>query len=123
RSPSSGRARVESAGDQDRRVTVALLRSPALAGLVFLVALAALGAPSRARAQAPEKLRRVGMLEPTPSSANAANLDALRRGFAELGYVEGKTFAIEYRSADGHDERFPALAAELVRSKVDVLLT
>ena len=54
---------------------------------------------------------------------NAANVDAFRQGLRELGYVEGRNFVIEYRSADGRDERFPGLAVELVRLKVDVILT
>ena len=51
-----------------------------------------------------------------------ANVDAFRQGLRELGYVEGESFVIEYRSADGHDDRFAALASDLVRSKVDVLV-
>jgi putative ABC transport system substrate-binding protein len=63
------------------------------------------------------------MLERTPMAINAANLDGLRQGLRELGYVEGKNFVIEYRSADGRDERIQSLATELVRLKVDLLLT
>ena len=54
---------------------------------------------------------------------NAANVDSFRQGLRELGYVEGDTFVIEYRSADGRDVRFPGLATELVRLKVDLILT
>jgi ABC-type uncharacterized transport system substrate-binding protein len=71
----------------------------------------------------PDKLHRIGMLERTPTATNAANVEGFRQGLRELGYVEDKTFAIEYRSADGHDDRFPALAAELVQLKVDLILT
>jgi putative ABC transport system substrate-binding protein len=63
------------------------------------------------------------MLERTPPATNAANLAAFRQGLQSLGYVEGKHYALEYRSADGRDERFPELAAELVRLKVDLVLT
>jgi putative tryptophan/tyrosine transport system substrate-binding protein len=63
------------------------------------------------------------MLERTSPAINAANLDAFRQGLRDLGYVEGKDFVIEYRSADGRDERFPGLAAELVRLKVDLIVT
>ena len=62
------------------------------------------------------------MLERTSRVSNAANLDGLRRGLRELGYVEKKNFVIEYRSADGRDERFPALANELLRLKVEVIV-
>ena len=47
----------------------------------------------------------------------------LPSGLRDLGYVEGKSFVIEYRSADGRDERYPGLAAELVRLKVDLIVT
>ena len=56
------------------------------------------------------------MLDVADVAANAANLDAFRRGLGERGYVEGQHFVIEYCSADGRAERFPELAAELVRS-------
>jgi putative ABC transport system substrate-binding protein len=81
-------------------------------------------APLGARATPPpEKLYRIGMLERTSPVINAANIEGFRQGLRELGYVEGKHFVIEYRSADGVDDRFPALAAELVRSRVDLIVT
>ena len=98
-----------------RRADVGLL---ALALLVSVI-----GAPLGAGAARAEKLYRIGMLERTPAAINAANIDGFRQGLREHGYVEGESFVIEYRSADGHDERFPALAAELVRLKVDLILT
>jgi putative ABC transport system substrate-binding protein len=63
------------------------------------------------------------VLETQSASLNAANMNALRQGLRSLGYEEGKNLAIEYRSADGKGERFPALAAELVRMPVDVIVT
>jgi len=77
--------------------------------------------PLAARAQQ-QLARRIGMLETIPATANA-NFDALRDGLRELGYDEGRSLIIEYRSADGRAERFPALAAELVRLNVDVIVT
>jgi putative tryptophan/tyrosine transport system substrate-binding protein len=82
-----------------------------------------LAAPLTAHARQTGKTYRIGILEPTPAVQNAANLNALRKGLAELGYVEGRNFIIEYRSADGRAERFQDLAAELVRLKVDLILT
>ncbi len=82
-----------------------------------------LAAPLAAAAQRPVKLYRIGMLERTSMVLNGANLDGFRQGLRELGYVEDQTFVIEYRSADGRDERFPGLATELVRRKVDLILT
>jgi putative ABC transport system substrate-binding protein len=49
-------------------------------------------------------------------------VDAFRQGLRELGYVEGQTIAIEYRWAEGEEERFPGLASALVHLKVDVIL-
>jgi putative ABC transport system substrate-binding protein len=63
------------------------------------------------------------MLETTSATLNAANLAAFRQGMRELGYVEGRNLIIEYRSADGHGERFANLAAELVGLQVDLLVT
>ena len=74
-------------------------------------------------AQQQSKVWRVGMLETTPASANRTNLDALLRGLAKAGYVEGQNLVIDYRSADGRPERLPELAADLVRTKPDVILT
>jgi putative ABC transport system substrate-binding protein len=76
-----------------------------------------------AEARQAKRLYRIGMIERTPLVINAANVDSFRQGLRELGYVEGDTFVIEYRSADGRDVRFPGLATELVRLKVDLILT
>jgi putative ABC transport system substrate-binding protein len=92
-------------------------------GLVATVLLVSSLATALRADAGPERLYRIGILERTPPETNAANLDGFRRGLRELGYVEGKSFVIEYRSADGLDERFPALATELVRLKVDLILT
>jgi putative ABC transport system substrate-binding protein len=95
----------------DRRTFIGVV-----AGGMLAVSLAA-------RAQPVGKIYRIGMLEPIPAAQNAVNLDALRKGLRNLGYVEGRNLIIEYRSADGHAERFPDLAAELVRLKVDLIVT
>ncbi len=81
-----------------------------------------LAAPLAADAQQAANVARIGFLSP-PSPADAAlRLDAFRQGLRELGYVEGQTIAIEYRFAEGRPERLPALAAELVRLQVDVIV-
>ena len=82
-----------------------------------------LAAPLGAPAQQVGKVYRIGILETIPASQNAAKLDALRKGLRDLGYVEGRNLIIEYRSADGRAERFPDLASELVRLKVDLIVT
>ena len=79
--------------------------------------------PFAARAQQVGRVYRIGILETIPATENAANLDALRKGLRDLGYVEGQNLVIEYRSAEGRAERFPDLASELVRLKVDLIVT
>ena len=87
---------------------------------IALVAVAAW--PLAARGQRGGKIYRIGILEPLPATRNAANLDALRNGLRNLGYVEGQNLVIEYRSADGRAEQFPDLASELVGLNVDLIL-
>jgi putative tryptophan/tyrosine transport system substrate-binding protein len=91
-------------------------------GLAVILAVSLTLAPFAVEAQT-EKVYRIGILERTSPANNAANLDGFRRGLRELGYVEEKNFVIDYRSADGRDERLPALATELVRLKVDLIVT
>jgi putative tryptophan/tyrosine transport system substrate-binding protein len=79
-------------------------------------------APLVARAQA-KKVYRVGVLETTSLTLNAENFERFRKGMAERGYVEGPSLVILYRSAEGRTERYPELAAELVKANVDLLLT
>ena len=91
----------------------------------FVIALgcAAAAWPLATRAQQGGKIYRIGILETIPAERNAANLDGLRKGLRDLGYVEGRNLVIEYRSADGRAERFPDLASELVRLGVDLIVT
>jgi putative ABC transport system substrate-binding protein len=65
----------------------------------------------------------IGILETVARTRNQANFAALINRLHELGYVEGKNLRIDYLSADGHGERFPELAAELVRNHVDLIVT
>jgi putative ABC transport system substrate-binding protein len=78
---------------------------------------------ARAEAQQPKEVPRIGFIGGVSPSAVAERLDAFRQGLRELGYVEGKNIVIEYRYAEGKLDRLPALAAELVRLKVDVIVT
>ena len=68
-------------------------------------------------------MRRIGWLSPAAAADGLPNLEALRAGLRELGYVDGQNLTIETRWADGRSERLPQLAAELVRLQVDVLCT
>ena len=73
--------------------------------------------------QQPAKVPRIGFLGSASASGFASRIEALRAGLRDLGYVEGKNIVIEFRWADGKYDRLPELAAELVRLKVDVLVT
>jgi hypothetical protein len=64
----------------------------------------------------------IGLLGSTSPGPNATNVAAFRQGLGEIGYVDGKNVAIEYRWAEGHPDRLPALAADLVCRKVDVIM-
>jgi putative ABC transport system substrate-binding protein len=76
-----------------------------------------------AEAQQPTKIPRIGYLGFGDPSVNRARTEAFRQGMHELGYVEGKNIFIEWRSAEGNADRLPSLAAELLRLKVDVIVT
>jgi putative ABC transport system substrate-binding protein len=86
--------------------------------LIFLT----LASVQLAEAQQLKKVYRIGILAGQSPSAASLRVDAFRKGLIELGYIEGKNIAIEYRYADGQLERLPNLAAEVVRLKVDVIL-
>jgi putative tryptophan/tyrosine transport system substrate-binding protein len=76
-----------------------------------------------AEAQQPGKVARIGFLTGGSHSTNPDRNETLRQGLRELGYIEGKSVVIEYRWAEGKLDRLPALAAELVRLKVEVIVT
>jgi putative tryptophan/tyrosine transport system substrate-binding protein len=78
---------------------------------------------SLAQAQQPGKVPRIGFLFISSLSSNSARFEAFRHGLRELGYEEGKNIVLEWRSADGKRDRLPALAAELVRLKVDIIVS
>ena len=92
-------------------------------GLAVVLAVSLMLAPLAAEGQQPGSVYRIGFLGPSSASTHANRVEALRAGLRELGYVEGKNIDIEYRWAEGKYDRLPVLAAELVRLKVDVLVT
>ena len=92
-------------------------------GFITSLTVGALLASRSAAAQKPKGMRRIGWLSPASAADGLSNLEALRTGLRELGYVEGQNITIEARWADGRSERLPELAAELVRLHVDVLCT
>jgi len=87
--------------------------------------IAALGAAATWSLAAPaqEKIPRVGFMGNSTAALEANLVGAFREGLRELGYEEGRNIVIEYRWADGQYERFPALVAELIAAKVDVIVT
>ena len=90
----------------------------------FLASAGALiAAPLQGFAQPAAAMPRIGFLGAANATAWAPRLDAFRAGLRDLGYVEGRNIAIEYRFAEGQYDRLPALAAELVSLKVDVIVT
>jgi ABC-type uncharacterized transport system substrate-binding protein len=105
-------------------------RAPVSKGipLALLFALVSLGAMLlalclSAEAQQPKKVPRIGYLSATSPSVNPTRIEAFRQGLRELGYVEGKNIIIEWRYAEGKLDRVRDLAADLVRLKVDVIIT
>ena len=91
------------------------------AGFITLViAFALCGAA--AQAQQPKKVPRIGDLSTTDASRDSTRSEATRLALRELGYIEGENITFEYRYSEGKVNRFPELAAELVRLKVDIIL-
>jgi len=88
----------------------------ALSAVLFALCLSA-------EAQQPARIPRIGILLGASASSLSARVEAFRQRLRERGYVEGKKIVIEYRYAEGKRERLPDLAAELVRLKVDVIVT
>jgi ABC-type uncharacterized transport system substrate-binding protein len=90
--------------------------APSIVVAVILLTIAVV-----AGAQQPTKVPRIGFL--SGNTVATAWREAFRQGLRDLGYVEGKNIVIEYRSAEGKPDRLPTLAAELVRLKVDLIVT
>ena len=92
---------------------------------VLVVALCAvfLAFCASAEAQQPTKIPRLGFLSATSPDANSARIAAFRQGLHDAGYMEGKNILIEWRWAEGHFDRLPSLAAELIRLNVDVIVS
>ena len=93
--------------------------------LVLLLVLAVLSTSHDADAQPARsgKPARIGRLSPLSAEADTRNMQAFRKGLTDLGWVEGRTFVLESVFADGDDGRLPALAVDLARRHVDVILT
>jgi putative ABC transport system substrate-binding protein len=88
--------------------------------LAIVAALRLCGA--RAEAQQPNKVYRIGYLSALDPGRESMRSEAIRLALRELGYIEGQNSIIEYRYAEGNNNRLPKLAAELVRLKVDIMV-
>jgi putative tryptophan/tyrosine transport system substrate-binding protein len=75
-----------------------------------------------AEAQQPQKVARIGYLSITDAATDSARAEGIRLAQRDLGYIEGQNIAIEYRYAEGKNDRLPGLATELVRLKVDIIV-
>jgi putative ABC transport system substrate-binding protein len=92
--------------------------------LVFICLLPSVFLPAvLTEAQQPKKVPRIGYLSASSATEVSPRAEAFRQGLRELGYVEGKNLVLEFRYAQGKFDRLPALAAELVRLNVDVIVT
>jgi putative ABC transport system substrate-binding protein len=90
--------------------------------LFLLLATVVLTTTPAAEAQQPKKTARIGILTQSDASFTSPQTDAFRQGLRDLGYVEGKNITFEHRYAEGKLDHLPALAGELVRLKVDVIV-
>jgi ABC-type uncharacterized transport system substrate-binding protein len=75
-----------------------------------------------AEAQQPKRAPRIGYLSALDPARESTRTEAIRLALRELGYIEGQNIAIEYRYGEGKPDRYPELAAELVRLKVDIIV-
>ena len=91
-------------------------------GCIMMLILSLLTAPLAAEAQQATTVYRIGRLSPGSPLLGAHLWEAVQQGLRDLGYVEGQSLVIEYRYAEGSEERLRDLAAELVRLKVDVMV-
>src|SRR5206468_1859788 len=96
------------------------MKKAAAPSILFAVVLLALGVI--AQAQQPKKVPRIGYLSGSDAARISARSEAIRLALRELGYIEGQNIAIEYRYGEGKPNRYPELAAELVRLKVDIIV-
>ena len=96
------------------------MKKAAVPSILVAVVLLALGVT--AEAQQPKKVPRIGYLSSGDPATESTRAEAIRLALRELGYIEGQNIAIEYRYAEGKQDRYPELAAELVRLKVDIIV-
>ncbi len=99
---------------------VCAMKKTGVLSIVFVTLLLAVAVI--AEAQQPKKIPRIGYLSQLDPAIESTRSEAIRVALHELGYIEGRNIAIEYRYAEGKRDRYPELAAELVRLKVDIIV-
>jgi putative tryptophan/tyrosine transport system substrate-binding protein len=114
--PGSGTKQAQPCVRREGEMNKRKLRSFALCAILFALC-------ASAEAQQPTKVPRIGYLTAASRSTIPARIEAFRQGMRELGYVEDKNIVIEWRFGERKEDRLPALAAELVRLNVDVIVT
>src|SRR5574341_1443312 len=107
----------------NKRLDWAMVVTRTTVQALMVLVCALLAAPIAAEVQTPKKVPRLGVLWPYSPTVASPFAEAFRQGLRELGYVEVQNIALEERWAEGRLDRLPALAAELVRLNVDVILT
>ena len=110
--------RLDSFSD-NRKSKIGNLKWLGLSAVVFVLVVAG----AVAHAQQTGKVLRIGFLDDSTASGSAVLVEAFRQELSKLGWIEGKNIAIEYRFAEQKSERLPELAADLVRLKVDLIVT
>jgi putative ABC transport system substrate-binding protein len=115
-SDSEQRAKSRAQEKRARKLMRKKVFALALSAMLFALCLSA-------QAQQSKKIARIGFLSATSASSQSLRVEAFRQGLRELGYVEGKNIVIEWRFAEGKADRLRELVAELVRLKVDVIVT
>ena len=90
--------------------------------IIWLLSTILLATISLVDAQQPKKVPRIGYLAPNDPASESARSEAIRLALRERGYIEGQNIATEYRYSEGKRDRYPELAAELVRLKVDIIV-
>jgi hypothetical protein len=106
-------------GNKQTRCRHAIRSGSEIFGFALTALLFALCDPVKAQQSA--KISRIGFLATT--GVDAPNIEPFRAGLREIGYVEGKNILVEYRYAEGKQDRFPSLVAELVQLKLDALVS
>ena len=108
-------------GRIQRAVSSKPKRTGHVSPLLVLVCFLAFFLPTASVAQQTTKIARIGYLDQSTAAGRSNRMEAFRQEMRKLGWIEGKNITIEYRFAEGKNDRLPELAAELVRLKVDLI--